>query len=202
MKTKFCNQCEEFKPENKFGVVKNQSAHICIDCHRDYKNKFAKQKYAKVGGRAVPEDQRVYRNIDRERAQGMKTCRNPDCRKTFPNTPEYWHKNKQSKDGLHYDCKLCRNKKKNGYYKDNRDIILPKMKKYNKEHVFSEKQIFVLNHCTHEWKKITDISNNIADVTIGALIRKGMIEWKPDSRCNIALNYLDGYIKLTEGNKQ
>lgn len=46
--------------------------------------------------------------IDRlsERRTGKKLC--TKCGRRYPNTAEYFDKNKQSSDGLHYYCKACR----------------------------------------------------------------------------------------------
>ena len=58
-----------------------------------------------------------YKYIDRivDRTKGLKTCAGK-CGKTLPNTLQYFHKNSQAKDGLHYRCKECRNNAKKEYY--------------------------------------------------------------------------------------
>jgi hypothetical protein len=38
-----------------------------------------------------------------------RTC--PDCQQTYPRTPDYWHRNKATKDGLNYVCKDCNRRK-------------------------------------------------------------------------------------------
>lgn len=56
------------------------------------------------------------KSIDRtiDRSKGLKRC--GGCGKMLPNSLKYFHKNSQTKDGLHYNCKGCRNKAKRIYY--------------------------------------------------------------------------------------
>ena len=58
-----------------------------------------------------------FQAIDREvdRAKGLKKC-SGTCGEVLPNTLEFFHKNSQTKDGLHYNCKECRNDAKKIYY--------------------------------------------------------------------------------------
>ena len=57
-----------------------------------------------------------HKRIDREvdRLKGKKRC--TMCGKLKPNNLKYFHKNSQTKDGLHYNCKKCRNNAKRDYY--------------------------------------------------------------------------------------
>lgn len=57
-------------------------------------------------------------NIDRvvDRELGKKRC--GICEVLFDNTLAFYHKNPQTKDGLHYNCKVCRNDAKKAYYRD------------------------------------------------------------------------------------
>ena len=51
-----------------------------------------------------------YRDRYEERSSGIKVCTR--CGRSYPNTREHFHKNKQTGDGLHYYCKECRRKEK------------------------------------------------------------------------------------------
>ena len=57
-----------------------------------------------------------FQYIDREvdRANGKKKC--GVCKKLITNTSQFFHRNPQTKDGLHYNCKKCRNDAKRAYY--------------------------------------------------------------------------------------
>lgn len=57
--------------------------------------------------------------IDREvdRLYGVKKC--GMCGKRMPNTKDFFHKNSQTKDNLHYNCRTCRNAAKRLYYQKN-----------------------------------------------------------------------------------
>lgn len=46
----------------------------------------------------------------------MKKCTGP-CKQEYPTTPEYWHRNKNIKDGLESRCKKCKNQMIRNYYK-------------------------------------------------------------------------------------
>ena len=65
-----------------------------------------------------------------DRSRGLKACR--VCGKRLPNTTEYFHKNVQAKDGLHYDCKVCRL----DYDRHNADL----RSEYNRRHYLKRKK--------------------------------------------------------------
>ena len=74
-----------------------------------------------------------FKNIDRvvDRLKGKKRC-GGECGKLLPNTLKHFHKNSQTKDGLHYNCKKCRNSAKRIYYEQ-------KLKGQNKGKVLKNK---------------------------------------------------------------
>lgn len=45
----------------------------------------------------------------------QKQCNNPDCRDWYPATPEFFHRDKNKKDGLSPRCKLCKKKYDQAY---------------------------------------------------------------------------------------
>jgi len=50
----------------------------------------------------------------------LQTC--CKCRREFPATEEYWHKNKQTKNGLHGICRGCRSDIRKKYYRSLKDV--------------------------------------------------------------------------------
>lgn len=61
-----------------------------------------------------------------------KTCSRPECGKTYPLTEEYWHRNKDTRDGFDNRCKNCKNIMGRASYKNrmaDRNLIKKKIKK-------------------------------------------------------------------------
>lgn len=52
----------------------------------------------------------------------QKEC--PRCKKSYPQTEEYFHKDKSMKSGLKGHCKQCALKAASGYYSEHRDEVL------------------------------------------------------------------------------
>lgn len=62
-----------------------------------------------------------------------KTC--TTCNQPFPATLEFFHKRKNSPDGLRTMCKVCRIKYQREYYAKNREHSLKQMKQYRQENI-------------------------------------------------------------------
>ncbi len=45
----------------------------------------------------------------------LKRCSNPECHKWLPATPDYFHRHKEMKDGLQFECKECKSKRSKAY---------------------------------------------------------------------------------------
>ena len=78
----------------------------------------------------------------------MKTC--TTCKKDYPATAEYFHRAKQNKDGLHKQCKLCRNKQASEYqkkrWKENKEDIKANTKRYyeqNKDKIMAQQKEYI-----------------------------------------------------------
>lgn len=98
---KRCAKCKEIKPTtslyfNKDHTRKNGLYPYCKECE---KNKWLEKHPPKE--EPVPE--------------GYKRCGNMNCRKVYPATTEYFHRNKRKVDGLNNDCKTCHNKRGKEY---------------------------------------------------------------------------------------
>lgn len=66
----------------------------------------------------------------------MNTKECTKCQQEFYTTTEFFHKNKQGKDGLCSQCKLCYNKRKKLYYENNKEQKIQRQRVYyqkNKE---------------------------------------------------------------------
>lgn len=124
LKTKKCNKCGEVKPLTEF-YTSNKTKD-----GRDTQCKKCKQIYhdlLKAGALRSEEDRIEYykinygkglKYIDREvdRTNGKKRC--AKCNKVYPNTLDYFHKDQQTKDKLHYYCKKCRNEVRRRYWEE------------------------------------------------------------------------------------
>lgn len=67
-------------------------------------------------------------------SEPIKRC--TKCGKEFPATPEYWHREKSTSDGLRWECKLCRCEYLRQSYAKNRKRKLENQRRYrvkNKE---------------------------------------------------------------------
>lgn len=62
----------------------------------------------------------------------MKIC--SKCQEKFPNTSEYFHKDKSRHDKLNHKCKVCNKKSATDWAKTNQKDRQNYMKKYNKTH--------------------------------------------------------------------
>lgn len=56
------------------------------------------------------------------------------CKKHFPATNEYWHKNKREPDGLAIRCKSCKKIMARATYERHREKILKQTAEYNRAH--------------------------------------------------------------------
>lgn len=62
-----------------------------------------------------------------------KTCKGP-CGRALPATPEYFYRNKGTKDGLVSTCKQCRSKSDKAFYDENAEQKRASARKYYEDH--------------------------------------------------------------------
>ena len=79
-----------------------------------------------------------------------KACSNPKCKKEYPATTEFFYK---QKDKLSSRCKVCVNKQKKQYYKENKDSILA----YNKQYYLDNQEKKIQYRFDHYWENREDI---------------------------------------------
>ncbi len=66
-----------------------------------------------------------------ENLTGFRIC--TKCKEKFSLTEEYFHKVNKVKSGLNSTCKICRRMQLEQYYRDNREEILERDRKYRKD---------------------------------------------------------------------
>ena len=101
--TKVCRRCKIEKSLDEFGNYKRQSdgrAIYCRACWREYRRNWYYQRRQEKFGKSFDE------NI-------TKAC--IICGKTYPATPDYFHRNAITQDGLSSKCRWCVNVKGRQY---------------------------------------------------------------------------------------
>lgn len=85
------------------------------------------------------------------------------CKEYFSRTSEYFHKNKDGKDGFRNCCKECFNNKNKKYREDNKEKIFIRNKNYrkNKEHFNMIERKYRKLDYVKEKRKIYDKNNMI-----------------------------------------
>lgn len=103
-------------------------------------------------------------NIDSMANPGNKIC--TKCLNEFPATAEYFHKNKNMRDGLYSTCKTCRNADahteyaaRKDYYKEyannNKDKLQEFRKQYNQTNKDKIKELYIANRDKYNARKAT-----------------------------------------------
>lgn len=101
MSTKTCITCHAEKQITEFATYKARKTkevrytNQCLSCLREYGRKAYYKHSIKIGRKTlIPIEQRATKHCNM-------------CGFDYPRTPEYFYRNKASKDGLMYQCKEC-----------------------------------------------------------------------------------------------
>lgn len=76
-----------------------------------------------------------------------RTCKK--CSTSYPLTPEFWHKNKKTKEGLSYSCKECAKARALNWHYDNHERAKMRHHDYyqrNRPYLDAKNRLWALNH--------------------------------------------------------